>query len=1158
MANGIRGITIEIGGDTTGLDNALRDVNQQSRDLQKELKEVERALRLDPGNTELVRQQQELLAQSIQASAQRLDTLRTAQAQVDAQFARGDIGAEQYRAFQRELVNTENQMTSLESRLNSIGPEQERLAQTTRQLGTFFAVTGTDVEQFSGTLGTRLTQAIRDGSASADQMERALRLMGRQALGAGVDIDEMRAALRNVDNGSSLTDVRADLEAIRPAANDASTSVEGFGDKLKGVAAGLAVGGGIAALFHEALDVSTLNTQIDISMSINEGDLSAVRSSIKGVTAAIGDEEAAYEGVRRQMVLNKDASIETNQKIIEGATAIAYAYKEIDFKELIQESFEIGKELKITQEEALALTNQLLSIGFPPEQLDIISEYGNQLQRAGFNGAEIQALFAAGVETGTWNIDNLLDGLKEGRLQMASFATAMTKDQVEMASAIDGGIAKFDQWAASVAKGGEEGSKAMQEIALMLNEMEEGAEKNDLGTMIFGTKWEDQGQNVIDTLINMNGHMIDLGDSQDKLNSDIDKMNADPAITLANAMSDLKETFAPVLADIAELIGSIASWAKDNKELAVTLTAIGTVIGIIVGAFALLAPAIAAVIPLFASGGAAAGVLGGALTVLSGPIGWTVAALAALGVGAVVVGKEMSESALQVEGWSDKVSESTAEAVGSFLDLNTQATNAMNQLNWSGTAVTQEMADNITGIYDQMGQQVLAEMQSDHAEQLASMTDYFAQSSALTEAEESQILANMQVKNAEKEKTIQDGTARITAIYNTAAKENRQISETEQTEINKIQSTMKDNAIKYMTESEREQKVILENLKNEATKITAEQAANVVNNSKKQKDETVKEANDQYKKSVAEIIKQRDEMGTISAEQAQKLIDEAKKQRDGTVKNAEEMHKNVVTEAKGQAKEHVNQVDWETGELLSKWQAYKKDVSSEWSTMVADSKKWFGDMSKGIGTEIDNAVKWVSDGVGDIVGFFTNLKIPEIKIPKPKLPTFDLTFGSKEVFGKTINFPTGFDVSWNAKGGIFNSPTIFNTANAGLQGVGEAGPEAILPLNSRTLGAIGEGIAQTMSGVIEKLSISSDAMFKVSENMQDVFSGAYSSLANSAVKARQASTTRYVSSTSTIDQSKYMQPNITIINQAQQTSPSELARKGIQEQRKLAMEWGIV
>lgn len=137
MANGnIRGITIAIGGDTTGLDNALRDVNKQSKDLQSELKQVERALKFDPGNTELVRQQQQLLSESIQATSQKLYTLRTAQSQVEEQFRNGQIGADQYRAFQRELINTESQMTSLQARLHSIDADQDRLAQTTRQLGT--------------------------------------------------------------------------------------------------------------------------------------------------------------------------------------------------------------------------------------------------------------------------------------------------------------------------------------------------------------------------------------------------------------------------------------------------------------------------------------------------------------------------------------------------------------------------------------------------------------------------------------------------------------------------------------------------------------------------------------------------------------------------------------------------------------------------------------------------------------------------------------------------------------------------------------------------------------------------------------------------------------------------------------------------------------
>ena len=99
MAGNIRGITIDIGGNTQGLDKALQGVNKQTKSLQSELKAVERGLKLDPGNVELVRQKQELLTASISTTSERLQVLKGAQAQVQAQFDSGDLGVEEYRAF---------------------------------------------------------------------------------------------------------------------------------------------------------------------------------------------------------------------------------------------------------------------------------------------------------------------------------------------------------------------------------------------------------------------------------------------------------------------------------------------------------------------------------------------------------------------------------------------------------------------------------------------------------------------------------------------------------------------------------------------------------------------------------------------------------------------------------------------------------------------------------------------------------------------------------------------------------------------------------------------------------------------------------------------------------------------------------------------------
>ena len=110
MANRIKGITVEIGGDTTGLDKALKSVNSSITKTQSALNDVNRLLKLDPSNTVLVAQKQELLAQAISQTEEKLSALEAAQEQVTAAFARGDIGADKYQAFQREIEETRGKL----------------------------------------------------------------------------------------------------------------------------------------------------------------------------------------------------------------------------------------------------------------------------------------------------------------------------------------------------------------------------------------------------------------------------------------------------------------------------------------------------------------------------------------------------------------------------------------------------------------------------------------------------------------------------------------------------------------------------------------------------------------------------------------------------------------------------------------------------------------------------------------------------------------------------------------------------------------------------------------------------------------------------------------------------------------------------------------
>ena len=106
----LKGLTIEIGGDTTKLGKALESVNGKSRDLSAELGQINKLLKLDPKNTDLLAQKQKVLAAAIENSAEKLETLKKAEKQVQEQFKRGEVSEEQVRQLQREIIKTEKEL----------------------------------------------------------------------------------------------------------------------------------------------------------------------------------------------------------------------------------------------------------------------------------------------------------------------------------------------------------------------------------------------------------------------------------------------------------------------------------------------------------------------------------------------------------------------------------------------------------------------------------------------------------------------------------------------------------------------------------------------------------------------------------------------------------------------------------------------------------------------------------------------------------------------------------------------------------------------------------------------------------------------------------------------------------------------------------------
>lgn len=158
MANRIKGITVEIGGDTTKLQNALKGVNGQIKNTQSALKDVEKLLKLDPTNTTLLAQKQKLLTQAIGETKEKLATLKTAAQQANEQLQKGEISQEQYDALQREIAETEAELKKLESQ-----------ASKTNQTLTKIGEVGSKVESFGNGV-TNVGKKVSVASAAVTAM----------------------------------------------------------------------------------------------------------------------------------------------------------------------------------------------------------------------------------------------------------------------------------------------------------------------------------------------------------------------------------------------------------------------------------------------------------------------------------------------------------------------------------------------------------------------------------------------------------------------------------------------------------------------------------------------------------------------------------------------------------------------------------------------------------------------------------------------------------------------------------------------------------------------------------------------------------------------------------------------------------------------------
>ncbi|MEL7608858.1 MAG: hypothetical protein AAGU74_05085 [Bacillota bacterium] len=267
MAASIKGITIEIGANTTGLGKALEDVNKKSRSLQSELKQVDSLLKLNPGNAELVAQKQELLANAVANAKEKLETLRAAQAQVEQQFAGAKISDEQYRAFTREVAKAEGEVNKFEQELGQLGSAAEQTDDKVADVGDKAQAAGRDMDtaaektgKFSGALSNIAGGIGKAAAAGIVAVGAAAAAAGTAVVKMTLDAGEAADELITLSNKTGIS--TKTLQEMEYAARFVDVPLETMTDSMFKLTKSMdtARGGtGAQADAFKALGVSTTN-----------------------------------------------------------------------------------------------------------------------------------------------------------------------------------------------------------------------------------------------------------------------------------------------------------------------------------------------------------------------------------------------------------------------------------------------------------------------------------------------------------------------------------------------------------------------------------------------------------------------------------------------------------------------------------------------------------------------------------------------------------------------------------------------------------------------------------------------------------------------------------------------------------------------------------
>lgn len=634
MGNRIKGITVEIGGDTTGLDKALRSVNSSITKTQSALNDVNKLLKLDPSNTVLVAQKQQLLSQAVSQTSDKLEALESAQEQVTAAFQKGDIGQDKYQAFQREVEETRGKLNQYKNDLSSLQIEQDRLSSNTARLEKLFSSTGTQVDDYADVLGSKLVSAIKNGTANSDQMKTAIEKIGKSATGGKADIRQLTDALDTVDDGEAIRNLIEELKQAGDAAQDTAEDVGQIAENTKG-----------AALMQTADQLSAVGDKIqDIGTKAMEA-YAETENAVTKVNAYFGETgQAAEESANVIKSVYSDGVGESMDSVADAVLMVKKNLgdlSETDLTNLTQQAITLDELYGIDMNETLRGVNSLMQqYGLTAQEAmdyivvgtqngldktnelgDNLSEYAGKFSQAGYSASEYFQLLDNGLKNGAYNLDKVNDAINEVTTRLVdgtigeSIGSFSTKTQ-EL----------FTSWQ----NGGATQKQVIDSIVADIGNCTNQQEALNLAALAFGTMAEDGNLKFITSLTSVGSTYDSVkGSAQGMFDATTTPMQQMESNTrkLQQALVPLGEKLAElanaILPPLVSVITTVGGWFE---KLPGPVQNFVIILGALLAAFIALTPVIAAI-----------SVVMGALNISMLPIIAVIAAVAAAIAGIIAI-----------------------------------------------------------------------------------------------------------------------------------------------------------------------------------------------------------------------------------------------------------------------------------------------------------------------------------------------------------------------------------------------------------------------------------------------------------------------------------------------------------------------------------------